>query len=58
MTKVKTAEEIQPAIRKAMNESPEVMIEAFMAGNGDYLWMLQDKDQRSRVPYYRGSVKE
>ena len=32
VTKVKTAEEIQPAIRKAMNESPEVMIEAFMAG--------------------------
>ncbi len=32
VTKVKTAGEIQPAIRKAMHESPEVMIEAFMAG--------------------------
>lgn len=32
VTKVKTPEEIQPAIRKAMHESPEVMIEAFMEG--------------------------
>lgn len=32
VTKVKTAAEIQPAIQKAMHESDEVMVEAFMAG--------------------------
>lgn len=32
VTKVKTADQIQPAIRKAMDESDEVMIEAFMEG--------------------------
>ncbi|MCR5820534.1 MAG: D-alanine--D-alanine ligase [Bacteroidaceae bacterium] len=32
VTKVKTIEELRPAIRKAMNESPEVMVEAFMPG--------------------------
>lgn len=32
VTKVKTADQIQPAIQKAMNESDEIMIEAFMAG--------------------------
>lgn len=32
MTKVKTAEQIRPAIEKAMHESDEVMVEAFMAG--------------------------
>lgn len=32
VTKVKTAEQIRPAIEKAMHESDEVMVEAFMAG--------------------------
>ena len=32
VTKVKTKEDIQPAIEKAFNESDEVMIEAFMQG--------------------------
>ncbi len=32
VTKVKTAEQIRPAIEKAMHESNEVMVEAFMAG--------------------------
>ena len=32
VTKVKTADQIQPAIRKALHESDEVMIEAFMPG--------------------------
>lgn len=32
VTKVKTAEQIQPAIAKAFEEAPEVMVEAFMAG--------------------------
>lgn len=32
VTKVKTAEQILPAIEKAMHESDEVMVEAFMAG--------------------------
>ena len=32
VTKVKTLEELRPAIRKAMHESDEVMVEAFMAG--------------------------
>ena len=32
VTKVKTEEEIQPAIEKAFNESEEVMIESFMQG--------------------------
>lgn len=32
VTKVKSVEALQPAIRKAMNESDEVMIEAFMKG--------------------------
>lgn len=32
VTKVKTAEQLRPAIVKAMNESDEVMIEAFMQG--------------------------
>ena len=32
VTKVKTAEQIRPAIEKAIHESDEVMVEAFMAG--------------------------
>lgn len=32
VTKVKTQEQIQPAIQKAFNEAPEVVIEAFMDG--------------------------
>lgn len=32
VTKVKTAEQIRPAIEKAMHESDEVIVEAFMAG--------------------------
>jgi len=32
VTKVKTIDELRPAIRKAMHESDEVMVEAFMAG--------------------------
>lgn len=32
VTKVKAAEQIRPAIEKAMHESDEVMVEAFMAG--------------------------
>lgn len=32
VTKVKTREQIQPAIQKAFNESDEILIEAFMAG--------------------------
>lgn len=32
VTKVKTLAELEPAIAKAMNESPEVMVEAFMKG--------------------------
>lgn len=32
MTKVKTREQIQPAIAKAFSEAEEVMIEAFMGG--------------------------
>ena len=32
VTKVKTEEEIQPAIEKAFHESDEVMIEAYMKG--------------------------
>lgn len=32
VTKVKIAEQIRPAIEKAMHESDEVMVEAFMAG--------------------------
>lgn len=32
VTKVKTADEIQPAIEKAFNEADEVMIEAYMQG--------------------------
>lgn len=32
VTKVKTKEDIQPAIEKAFEESDEVMIEAFMRG--------------------------
>ncbi|NDV57244.1 D-alanine--D-alanine ligase [Bacteroides sp. 519] len=32
VTKVKTAEQIQPAIEKAFDEAPEVMIEAYMEG--------------------------
>lgn len=40
VTKVKTREEIQPAIQKALEESDDVMIEAFMDGielaNGCY----------------------
>ena len=32
VTKVKTLDELRPAIRKAMNESDEVMVEAFMPG--------------------------
>ena len=32
MTKVKTPEEIQPAIAKAFDEAPEVVVEAFMQG--------------------------
>lgn len=32
VTKVKTAEQIRPAIQKALNESDEVMIEAYMEG--------------------------
>ena len=40
VTKVKTAEQIQPAIAKAMKESPEVLIESLLVGteiaNGVY----------------------
>lgn len=32
VTKVKTAEQLEPAISRAMQESPEVMVEAFMQG--------------------------
>mgnify|MGYP001095950931 FL=1 len=50
VTKVKTPEEIQPAIRKAMDESPEVMIEAFMAGTEITCGCYKTKDKEVVFP--------
>ena len=50
VTKVKTAEQIQPAIRKALEESPEVMIEAFMDGTEITCGCYKTKDKEVVFP--------
>lgn len=50
VTKVKTADQIQPAIRKALEESPEVMIEAFMDGTEITCGCYKTKDKEVVFP--------
>lgn len=50
VTKVKTAEQIQPAIRKALEESSEVMIEAFMDGTEITCGCYKTKDKEVVFP--------
>ena len=50
VTKVKTAEQIQPAIRKALGESSEVMIEAFMDGTEITCGCYKTKDKEVVFP--------
>lgn len=50
VTKVKTAEQIQPAIQKALHESPEVMIEAFMDGTEITCGCYKTKDKEVVFP--------
>jgi D-alanine-D-alanine ligase len=73
VTKVKTPEEIQPAIEKAFHESDEVMIEAFMKGTEITCGCYKTKDKEVVFPItevvseneffdydakYNGQVKE
>ena len=50
VTKVKTKEEIQPAIEKAFGESDEVMIEAFMQGTEITCGCYKTKDKEVVFP--------
>ena len=50
VTKVKTKEDIQPAIEKAFNESDEVMIEAFMQGTEITCGCYKTKDKEVVFP--------
>lgn len=50
VTKVKSKEQIQPAIAKAMNESDEVMIEAFMKGTEITCGCYKTKDKEKVFP--------
>ncbi len=50
VTKVKTPEEIQPAIEKAFEESDEVMIEAFMQGTEITCGCYKTKDKEVVFP--------
>ena len=50
VTKVKTKEEIQPAIEKAFGESDEVMIEAFMKGTEITCGCYKTKDKEVVFP--------
>lgn len=73
VTKVKTPEQIQPAIEKAFHESDEVMIEAFMKGTEITCGCYKTKDKEVVFPItevvseneffdydakYNGQVKE
>jgi len=50
VTKVKTKEDIQPAIKKAFNESDEVMIEAYMKGTEITCGCYKTKDKEVVFP--------
>ena len=50
VTKVKTKEDIQPAIEKAFNESDEVMIEAYMKGTEITCGCYKTKDKEVVFP--------
>ena len=50
VTKVKTKEDIQPAIEKAFNESNEVMIEAYMKGTEITCGCYKTKDKEVVFP--------
>ena len=50
VTKVKTKEDIQPAIEKAFNESDEVMIEAYMQGTEITCGCYKTKDKEVVFP--------
>lgn len=50
VTKVKTEEEIQPAIEKAFHESDEVMIEAYMKGTEVTCGCYKTKDKEVVFP--------
>ena len=50
VTKVKTKEQIQPAIEKAFGESDEVMIEAFMQGTEITCGCYKTKDKEVVIP--------
>ena len=50
VTKVKTKEDIQPAIEKAFNESDEVMIEAYMQGTEITCGCYNTKDKEVVFP--------
>lgn len=73
VTKVKTAEQIQPAIAKAFAEGEEVMIEAFMSGTEITCGIYKTKEKTVALPItevvsqneffdydakYNGQVKE
>ena len=54
VTKVKTKEDIQPAIEKAFNESDEVMIEAYMQGTEITCGCYKTKDKEVVFPITEG----
>ena len=58
VSKVKNKDQLAPAIRKAMMESPEIMVEQFLDGTEISIGVYKTREKSVVLPHHRGGHQE